>query len=74
MSRCAGTGAEHSQTATLASGNMPYHRCSVQFMNGGWLGGRKASLSFWFSNLLLAESLNLFWAVNHSSGSEKNCM
>jgi len=29
------------QTAKMTNGNIPYHRCHAQFVNGDWPGGRR---------------------------------
>ena len=57
----------------LGNGNIPYHRRHAQFMNGGWLGGRKLSalLVLLSLNPFLAGNLNFFQAANRLSGSEK---
>jgi len=42
MSRCTEAGRQHStQITTLANGNVAYHKCNAQRMNGGWQAGRK---------------------------------
>jgi len=38
-------GAQPGSQSKLASGNIPYHRCHAQFINGGWLRGRNPFLS-----------------------------
>jgi len=40
-------GAQPGSQPKLASGNIAYHGCHAQFMNGGVLGGCKTSLSSW---------------------------
>jgi len=42
-------GAEPGSQPKLARGNIPYHRCHAQFMNGGWPGGRNPFICFLFS-------------------------
>jgi len=39
-------GAEQGSQPKLASGNIPYHGCHAQFMNGCWLGGRNLPFLF----------------------------
>jgi len=55
-------GAQPGSQHRLPSGNIPYHRQHAQFMNGGWLGGRKLSalLVSLSPNPLLSGSLNFF--------------
>jgi len=59
-------GSTASQLAKLANGNIPYLRCHTQFMNRGWLGGRKLFA------MLLSGSLNplLYRCLNFFSGCE----
>jgi len=64
--------------AKLADGNVPYHRCHVQFTHGCWLGDRKLSSLFLSLvsvslNPLSARSSDFFWAANQSSGGKKMC-
>jgi len=39
-------GAEPGSEPKLANGNILYHRCHAQFMNGGWPEGRNLFFSF----------------------------
>jgi len=54
MSRCAGAGRKHTQTAKLANEILPYHGCYAQFMNEGWPEGQESSFMLFsgVSNIL----------------------
>jgi len=57
------------QIARLSSGNTPCHKCHAQFMNGVGQG----TGSYWLFGFFSGSS-NLFWALNQSSGGQKNCI
>ena len=44
-------GAQPGSQPELANGNIPYHGCQAQFMDGGWQGGRTLSLAFFLPSV-----------------------
>jgi len=49
-------------TAKPTSGNTPYHRRHIQFMNGGWPGGQEAIFLSYFLEFesFLVQEFKLF--------------
>jgi len=49
------------QTAKLANGNIPYHRCHAQFIGGGLAEGQESPLSLFceFKSSLVLEVVGL---------------
>jgi len=48
------------QTAKLARGNNPYHRCHAQFMKGGLAGGQEYSFARSFNHFYFSGSSDFF--------------
>jgi len=48
------------QIAKLANRNIPYHECHAQFMNVGWLGGRKIKCTL-IQEFELIREFAFFW-------------
>jgi len=68
-------GAQPGSQPNIATGNIPYHRHHVQFMNGVWLEGRNPFLVLLFSrssNLLFSQS-SVFFMKSVSSGFHGPC-
>ena len=64
-------GAQPGSQPRLAEGNVLYHGCQAQFMNGGWPGGRNP-LFLWVSTILFSRSLNFSMSLVIFSGVPQN--